>query len=352
MRKMLTLLVMVMLLVVGQVTEAANIKDYPTVAVMNFGNKAVMSQGLRDTDFSAATEYAIYQLSACGWFDLVDYEQLSTIAKMHRVNMSGLIDPSTTVQIGKFAGAKFIVVGNLTGLTTKESMLGIQAGHKGSIGGNKHTVIANVSMRITDIETGRIVVAGLGKGESASTNMEVVFKKYRRNKQNMNAYVSPNSLEYDNLVYRPQASNKFLLVGDGYTGGSADNGVYSDDGMGTEPPLENGDDSNYGTDPDYSGSNDSGYDANANENYDGGYSNDTGSSYNDGNDSGYNGNYGNTNDGYYDVEEYKITIGTVQVSDVQVRNAISKAVRDCIYGNMGLMTTLNNGKKLNIKTGF
>ena len=51
-------------------------------------------------------------------------------------------------------------------------------------------------------------------------------------------------------------------------------------------------------------------------------------------------------------EDYKITIGTVQVSDIQVRNAISKAVRDAIYGKMGLMTTLNNGKPLKIKTGF
>ena len=83
---------------------AANIKDYPTVAVMNFGNKAVMSRGLRDTDFSAATEYAIYQLSACGWYDLVDYEQLSAMAKMQRVQMSGLIDPATAVQVGRVLG--------------------------------------------------------------------------------------------------------------------------------------------------------------------------------------------------------------------------------------------------------
>ena len=51
-------------------------------------------------------------------------------------------------------------------------------------------------------------------------------------------------------------------------------------------------------------------------------------------------------------ENYSIVIGTVEVSDVQVRNAISKAVRDAIYGKTGIMTTLNNGKQLKIKTGF
>ena len=94
---------LVSLLVGASVAQATDIKNFPRVAVMNFGNKAITSQGLRDQDFSSATEYAIYQLPASGWFDLIDYEQLSTIANMHSINMSGLADPSTTVEIGKFA---------------------------------------------------------------------------------------------------------------------------------------------------------------------------------------------------------------------------------------------------------
>lgn len=90
--------------------KAADVHSYPTVAVMQFGNKAITSQGLRKYDFDSASEYAIYQLLASGWFDLVDYEQLSNIAKMHEINMSGLVDQSTAVQLGKFAGAQFMVV--------------------------------------------------------------------------------------------------------------------------------------------------------------------------------------------------------------------------------------------------
>ena len=52
------------------------------------------------------------------------------------------------------------------------------------------------------------------------------------------------------------------------------------------------------------------------------------------------------------MESYVIRIGTEDFSDVQVRNAISKAVRDAVYGKMGLLTTLNGGKQLKIKTGF
>ena len=245
--------------------KAADVHSYPTVAVMQFGNKAITSQGLRRYDFDSASEYAIYQLLASGWFDLVDYEQLSNIAKMHEINMSGLVDQSTAVQLGKFAGAQFMVVGNVTGLTSKESGLDYQHGRSGGLGVDVRTVIANVAIRIVDIETGRIVGAGLGKGESASSNVEVVFDKYRK----------------------------------------SDNGIL--------PILSNG---------------------------------------SSGENEGEGDNLNNSTYSREDGGEYSIRIGSDTFSVVQVRNAISKAVRDAVYGNTGLMTMLNDGKKLKNKTGF
>lgn len=252
-------------------TQAADIHSYPTVAVMQFGNKAITSQGMRAYEFDSASEYAIYQLLASGWFDLVDYEQLGNIAKMHEINMSGLVDQSTAVQLGKFAGAQFMVVGNVTGLTTKTSGLEYQHGNRGGAGVDVRTVIANVAIRIVDIETGRIVGAGLGKGESASSSVEVVFKKYRKSTAAVASDVNP----YPN----------------------ADETDGNEDGnSGNEDPGSNSSDAK--------------------------------------------------------VENYSIKIGSQSFSAVQVRNAISKAVRDSIYGDMGLMTMLNDGKKLKVKTGF
>lgn len=245
--------------------KATDVYSYPTVAVMQFGNKAITSQGLRRYDFDSASEYAIYQLLASGWFDLVDYEQLSNIAKMHEINMSGLVDQSTAVQLGKFAGAQFMVVGNVTGLTSKESGLDYQHGRSGGLGVDVRTVIANVAIRIVDIETGRIVGAGLGKGESASSNVEIVFNKYRKS---------------DNAILP----------------------IDSDESSGENE--EEGDD--------------------------------------------FNNNSTNSEE----VGQYSIKIGSDTFSAVQVRNAISKAVRDAVYGNTGLMTMLNDGKKLKTKTGF
>lgn len=262
--------------------EAADVHNYPTVAVMQFGNKAITSQGMRAYDFDSASEYAIYQLVASGWFDLVDYEQLGNIAKMHQINMSGLVDQSTAVQLGKVAGAQFMMVGNVTGLTTKKSGMNYQHGSAGSAGVDVRTVIANVAVRLVDIETGKIVGAGLGKGESASSSVEVVFKKYRK------------TMNYSGV--------------DGLLNGTAGNPGYDE---------QNG---NIGSDED-----------------------------------GVGGDDGSLENDYYDsttVENYSIKIGSQNFSSVQVRNAISKAVRDAIYGDMGLMTMLNDGKKLKVKTGF
>lgn len=167
-----------MLCLASNFAQAANIKDYPRVAVMDFGNKAITSRGLRNHDMTMATEYAIYQLSASGWFDLIDYESLNAIAQMHKINHSGFVDQSTAVQMGKIAGAQFMIIGNVTGLTTKENIAGIRA-HNANASNAQHVVNANVTLRIVDIETGRIVCAGIGKGSSTSTMTEFGFTKYR-----------------------------------------------------------------------------------------------------------------------------------------------------------------------------
>lgn len=241
--------------------EAANIKEHPRLAVMNFANKAVTSKGLRDYDFSSASEYAIYQLSASDWFDLIDYEQMATVARIHSMNLSGLVDTSTAPVLGNFLSAQFIMVGALTGMTVKDS--GLNLGAAGSKAGySKHTVTANVTVRFVDMETLKIVGVGMGSGSSSSTSAEISFNPYRN---------------FENWIV-PRQTN--IIIGD-------ENTINTNNIISTA-----------------------------------------------------------------DNADYFITIGTTEVSAVQVRNALSKAVRDAVYGKMGLLTTLNGGKKLKITTGF
>lgn len=391
--------------------EAADVHNYPTVAVMQFGNKAITSQGMRAYDFDSASEYAIYQLVASGWFDLVDYEQLGNIAKMHQINMSGLVDQSTAVQLGKVAGAQFMMVGNVTGLTTKKSGMNYQHGSAGSAGVDVRTVIANVAVRLVDIETGKIVGAGLGKGESASSSVEVVFKKYRKPRTDLNAtttYNTPYGLDSNSgnnssngNENNGDMNNGDMNNGDDSVGGSDEddstvvdegdaNSVVDEDDVDSvvDDSLEN---EIYDTDE----LEDEVYDTDELDEIEGDYvfedsilADESDIDFVDSVDddlveSDYyrmpieaennvvrnilidrlsdddfmvhfmNNSNSSDMDSYYNgIEEYSIRIGSQNFSAVQVRNAISKAVRDAIYGDMGLMTMLNDGKKLKVKTGF
>ena len=341
----------------GPISFATGIKDIPRVAVMNFGNKAITSEGLRDTDMSSATEYAIYQLSASGWFDLIDYGQLSTVAKMHKIIMTGLVDPSTTVAMGKFLGAEYMVIGYVTGLTVKESEASVQW-DRAKAGNAKHNVTANVMVRIVDIATGRIVAAGIGKGSSASTSTEISYQKYRNKKyRNTTADSILGSIGTgENYIPSESETNEDSTLDtttDTTTNTDTGNGILETvpnvgndislygGGDYTDEDAANTDDTSTGDSGDYiENGNDGTYDSPVTGGYDD--SSDSSGSDNDTDTTGYE---------YQETKDYRITIGSTTVSDVQVRNAISKAVKDAIYGNMGLLTTLNDGKKLKIKTG-
>lgn len=408
---------------ITSVASATSVKDYPRVAVMNFGNKAITSKGFRDQDFAMATEYAIYQLSASNWFDLIDYEELNTIAQMHNINNSGLVDPSTIVAMGQFAGAEYMIVGNVTGLTLKENTVGLQA-NKAKAGVGEHVVNASVAVRIVDIKTGRIMGAGIGKGSSTSTMTEIGFIKeklvermtsrsttrdvtnilideYNRNKTSRNeseknrnsdsshqdyssgasASENTNSSYGANQNYSDQYGNQANSNGAANANANSNRNLndssYTNGNSSSERVLTDNSGSSANSSY-YDNASDSGYakgDANQSENYNSSYNENVhnnesmNTSNSSSNSSSYNRNTSDstvnkanntetntTDDRYYTMvkeqEFYGITIGTKQVSEIQVLNAISKAIRDAFYGKMGLLTTLNNGKQLDIKTGF
>ena len=261
--KKIFLLTLAALFMLTANTEAATpIKNHPRIAIAEFSNKAITSEGFRDQDYSSATEYAIFQLSLSNWFDVIDYEQMVTVARMHSINRSGLFDPSTVPQIGKFLAAEYILVGSLTGMTVKES--GLKVGGVGAkAGASKYTVTANVTVRFVDVETLQVKGVGMGTGTSSSTSAEISFEPFR----NAANWVVPRQTN--------------IIIGDGNV---INNGTISTG------------DTSFGT--------------------------------------------------------YSIKIGAAEVSMVQARNALSKAVGDAIFGKNGIITLLNDGKQLKIKNRF
>ena len=228
----------------------AGIHDYPNIAVLPFANKAVLSRELDFRDPALISEFVIEELIDSERFNVMEREQLMALTDEYNLNMSGLVDPSSAAQVGKLAGVQYMVYGSVTGLTTKESGISYDNSMFGGAGGSKHTVIANVTARIIEVETGRIIVAGRGTGKSASTHMEFRLNVLK-------------DTPYETTGYDAATGEEYIMEGQ-------ENSVLS----------------------------------------------------------------------------HKVTIGTEQVSMVQMHNAIAKAVTDAIYGDFGLITKMDGkGKK-------
>ena len=158
---------------------AASITEYPNVAVLPFRNKAAVSEQLSLQDASLVSDFVIEQLIDAHRFKIIERESLEDIIKELNYNASGLIDPETAVQIGKQKGIQFLIAGSVTGLSTKESGFKFSDSELARMHLNKLTVVANITARFINVETGEVVLAASGTGESARTNAELsISKKY------------------------------------------------------------------------------------------------------------------------------------------------------------------------------
>ena len=167
----------VIFLISFQSARAAALNNHPRLAILPYANKAAVSDRLRLKDASIVSEFLMEQLLDSGRFKIVEREAMREIVNEHSFNMSGLIDPLTAVSIGRLAGAQYLVAGSVTGLSIKESGFGYSHSAKGSADFDKYAVVANITLRIIDLEDGTVVLAASGTGESARTNMEFSLKK-------------------------------------------------------------------------------------------------------------------------------------------------------------------------------
>ena len=145
------------------------------------------------TDAGVASDYVLDALLDSDRFSIIEREQMQAIMSEHHLNLTGMVDSATAVQIGRLTGVKYILYGSVVGCSLKEKTIGYDNNTIGGIGNNQHTVIANVVARFIDVETGRIVLAARGKGESTSTYNEIKWKKLNTSYDNYSDTDGTNS---------------------------------------------------------------------------------------------------------------------------------------------------------------
>lgn len=93
-------------------------------------------------------------------YEIVEREQLQKILSEQKFRMSGLVDPSTAVQIGKMLGIKKIFIGKITqmGITETDAIFIKVA-----------TAKVSIDVRIIDVETGVIEIAETATADEKMT---------------------------------------------------------------------------------------------------------------------------------------------------------------------------------------
>lgn len=137
------------------------------VGVLAFESKA---PSVSQQQAEMITDVFTRELAHSSRIEIYERLQMEAIGREVKLGMSGLVDVSTAVEVGKIAGLQYILLGAVTELSQKASG-GVFAG----IGSVSHEARATIDMRVVEIETSRIVYAVNAQGTSKNSGSAVSF---------------------------------------------------------------------------------------------------------------------------------------------------------------------------------
>ncbi|GEM_PF-2105120 len=142
MRKVISIVLVYLLLIQGIIPVFAqqNGKEKTTIAIIDFKN----TSNKKDLDYlqKAIPEALITRLAESGKLDIVERARLEDAIKEMQLSMTGIVDQSAAVEIGKAVGANAILVGSFL-----------------EIGG-----VIQLNARLIDVETSKVLIAKVVKG--------------------------------------------------------------------------------------------------------------------------------------------------------------------------------------------
>lgn len=145
----------------------------PRVAILEFKNKSMGGQHYWYTDKvgAAAQDMLLTELVKSGKYSVIEREQISAIMEEKGLTLSGDIDPSTAMKIGKLLGVQYLVTGSVTefGSTVKEA----QGGWGYSFGAKKTNFVSALDARMFSVNTGEILWADTASEEESSFNLKI-----------------------------------------------------------------------------------------------------------------------------------------------------------------------------------
>ena len=144
----------------AQVSAWTRIEINSTVAVMDFEPHESNSNTNLDLMNAEKTssEYVTNRLAESKKFTVIDRYKFED--ELKDLDTLGLISPDDAKKIGEILGVKYIVYGNVTDVTVATDKAAFV---------NVNRVRAHLVIRIMDVDTGKIIMAARGQGDSESS---------------------------------------------------------------------------------------------------------------------------------------------------------------------------------------
>ena len=142
-------------------------QDRPRVAVIPFDNR---TNWWADDMGDVAADMIVTRLVNSGAFSVIERERLESILQEQGFQLSGQVNPSDVVEIGRLAGVMYLITGSVTRFSIDEKGTGLLGR---SIGYTEAESEMNV--RAFSTETGEIITASEGSGSKRLVNISGVI---------------------------------------------------------------------------------------------------------------------------------------------------------------------------------
>lgn len=151
-------------------------EDHPSLAVMDFGvnhEGTSVSIDLCNAEY-LTSDYIIARCVENKRFFVKERDVVQKKLESENISTVGIIDSERAQKIGRILGVRYIIYGNVTdvGVSDTETKLSSKMFVNVTVGKVKAHIVA----RFMDVETGRILMAVRGEGESSSSNVNMSHK--------------------------------------------------------------------------------------------------------------------------------------------------------------------------------
>ena len=149
----------------GAFAEAAEQKI--RIGVIGFDSKA---EGVSQEQADIVTDLFTRTLASSKTIAVYERERLAKVGEEIKLSMSGLVDMSTAIEVGKIAGVQYILMGSVTELSERMSGGAIPLfGLPVALGGGEHGAKATIDVRLIDMTTSETRLALSESGTSTNS---------------------------------------------------------------------------------------------------------------------------------------------------------------------------------------